>query len=227
MLHTAIQLLLYALLAGLSPIALGATIAVMPAGRLKVTGFGIAFVMAQLLTCSLFVVIGVAATGSSRQSHPDLHAVLEVGLAAALAWLAVQVRRRPPVASERSNPRTRAMLERLGRLRFLTTLFAGLLLGIGGPKRLVLTALAATTITTAGLQDSREATLVVLYAAIATALAWGPAIVFVLFGDRAIARIKEVQADMAHRQPGITVNALLALAALLAIDAIGGLLVQG
>jgi hypothetical protein len=53
-LHAAIQLLLYALLAGLSPVAFAATIAVMPAGRLKVLGFGTAFVLAQSLTCSLF-----------------------------------------------------------------------------------------------------------------------------------------------------------------------------
>ena len=52
-------------------------------------------------------------------------------------------------------------------------LVAGLLLGIGGPKRLVLTALAATTITTSALNDSGEAALVVLYVALATALVWG------------------------------------------------------
>ena len=65
------------------------------------------------------------------------------------------------------------MIERLGRLRFLTTLLAGLLLGIGGPKRLVLTALAATTITTSGIASSSEAALVVLYVGLATALVWG------------------------------------------------------
>jgi len=222
--HAVIQLLLYALLAGLSPVAFAATIAVMPAGRLKVLGFGTAFVVAQLLTCSLLVIIGVAATGSSRKSHPGLHAGLELVLAAALVWLAVQVRRKPPARRERSSPRTHAMLERLGRLRFLTTLLAGLLLGIGGPKRLVLTALAATTITTAGLHYSGEAALVVLYVAIASALVWGPVVLFVVLGNRGVARMKRAQEDVARRQPHMTVYALLLIAALLVIDAIGVLL---
>jgi Sap, sulfolipid-1-addressing protein len=224
LLHAAIQLLLYALLAGLSPVAFAATIAVMPAGRLKVLGFGTAFVLAQSLTCSLFVIIGVAATGSSRKSHPGIHASLEIALAAVLVWLASRIRRRPRAATEGSNPRTQATIERLGRLRFLTTLLAGLLLGIGGPKRLVLTALAATTITTSGIDSSSEAGLVVLYAGVATALVWGPMILFVLLGDRAVALMKRAQNGVARRQPQVAVYALRLLAALLVIDAIGTLL---
>ena len=60
------------------------------------------------------------------------------------------------------------MLERLSRLRVLTTVVAGFLLGIGGPKRLVPTCLAATTIVTAGLGDADEAALVVVYVTLAT-----------------------------------------------------------
>lgn len=227
MLHTAVQTLLYALLAGLSPVAFAATIAVMPAGRLKVLGFGTAFVLAQLLTCSVLVVIGVAATGSSRKSHPGLQAALELVLAAVLVRLAIHIRRRPAIARAPSNPRAQAMIERLGRLRFLTTLLAGLLLGIGGPKRLVVTALAATTITTAGLSDSGEAALVVFYGAIATIFVWVPVIVFLLFGDQAVGRLKSAQENAARRQPHVAVYALLVLAALLAIDAVGLLLTQG
>jgi hypothetical protein len=48
MLHPTLHVLLYALLSGLSPVAFAATIAVMPAGRVKVLGFGGAFVIAQL-----------------------------------------------------------------------------------------------------------------------------------------------------------------------------------
>ena len=225
MLHAAIQLLLYALLAGLSPVAFAATIAVMPAGRLKVLGFSTAFVLAQYLTCSLFVIIGVAAT--SRNNHPGLHASLELVLAAFLVWLARQIPRRRVASAETSSPRTQAMLARLGRLGFTTTALAGLLLGIGGPKRLVLTALAATTITTSGLADSGEAALVILYGAVATVLVWGPALLFVLLGDRSVALMKRGQQEAARRQPRVTVYALLVLAGFLVVDAIGTLLVQG
>ena len=119
------------------------------------------------------------------------------------------------------------MLARLGRLGFTTTALAGLLLGIGGPKRLVLTALAATTITTSGLADSGEAALVILYGAVATVLVWGPALLFVLLGDRSVALMKRGQQEAARRQPRVTVYALLVLAGFLVVDAIGTLLVQG
>ena len=224
MLHALIQLLLYGLLAGLSPLAFTATIAVTQTGRLKALGFGAGFVVAQFLTCSLFVLAGVAATGARTKSHPGVQALLGAALALVLGWIALQVRRRPPKAGDHSSERTRALLERLGRLRFLTTVLAGLVLGIGGPKRLVLTAFAATTITTAGVRDSGEVALIVLYVALATALVWAPVILFVLLGEHAVALMKTVQGEVERRQPDVTVYALLLLAALLALDAIGVLL---
>lgn len=226
MLHAAIQLLLYGLLACLSPLAFAATIAVTQAGRLKALGFGTGFVAAQFLTCALFVGIGVAATGDGTRSHPGIQVLLEVALAVTLGGVALRVRRRPPTEGEGSSERTRAVLERLGRLHFLTAILAGLFLGIGGPKRLLLTAFAATTITTAGLSNSGEAAFVVLYVALATALVWGPVVLFVLLGERAVALMKGAQEEVARRQPVVTVYALLLLAALLAIDAIGVLVSQ-
>ena len=228
MLHAAIQLLLYGLLACLSPLAFAATIAVTQAGRLKALGFGTGFVAAQFLTCALFVGIGVAATGDGTRSHPGIQVLLEVALAVTLGGVALRVRRRPPTEGEGegSSERTRAVLDRLGRLHFLTTILAGLFLGIGGPKRLLLTAFAATTITTAGLSNSGKAAFVVLYVALATALVWGPVILFVLLGERAVALMKGAQEEVARRQPVVTVYALLLLAALLAIDAIGVLVSQ-
>ena len=230
MLHAAIQVVLYGLLAGLTAVGFAATLAVMPSGRLKALGFGIGFVGAQSLTCSVFVSLGIAATGSSEKSHPDLRAALEVALALALIALALVVHRRPantnvsPTANDSSRARTQALFERLGRLRVLTTVGAGFLLGIGGPKRLVLTSLAATTIVTAGLGDANEATLVVVYVTLATALVWGPLILFLLLGKRVIALMEGTQGEVARRQPRVTVYALLILAALLALDATSFLL---
>jgi hypothetical protein len=220
MVQAILSLLLYSLLAALSALAFAATIAVMSAGRLKALGFATGFVLAQLLTCSLFVLIGVAATGSSRETHSGVQATLALVLALGLVALALQLRRRPTTPREGSSQRTQALLERLGRLRLLTTLLAGLILGIGGPKRLVLTALAATTITTAGFGDPAQAALVVLYAAVATALVWGPVILFVLFGERVVATMKDAQEWVARHQPDVIVYALLVLAALLVLNAI-------
>ncbi len=224
MLHALLQVLLYAVLAGLSPLAFAATIAVMHAGRPKALAFGIGFVAAQLLTCSLFVVIDVSASGSSRKHYPGVQAALEAGVALALIWLAGRVRRRGVVRGEGTNERTSRLLERLGRLSLPTTLGAGVVLGIGVPKRLVLAALAATAISTAGLHSSVEAVLVVFFAAVATALVWVPVILFTLFGDQVVALMKRAQEEVVRRQPQVTVYALLLLAAMFAIDAASFLL---
>jgi hypothetical protein len=231
MLHAAIQVVLYGLLAGFTALGFAATLAVMPSGRLKALGFGTGFVGAQILTCSALVIFGIAATGASDKSHPDLRATLEVALALVLIALALVVHRRPPntndspTAHERSKARTQTLLDRLSRLRVLTTVVAGFLLGIGGPKRLVLTSLAATTIVTSGLGDVNQAALVVVYVTLATALVWGPLILFLLLGKRAIARMEAAQSEVGRRQPQVTVYALLILAALLILDAVSVLLI--
>jgi len=222
--HATIQLLLYALLAGFSALAFAATLAVMQAGRLKTLGFGTGFVLGQVFTCSLFVIVGVVVTGASERTHSALLATLELLLALLLIGVALRFRRVPPVETQGSSERTRAVLERLGRMRFLTTSIAGFLLGIGGPKRLVLTALAATAITTAGVRDAGEAALVVWYCALATVLVWGPVIVYVLLGDRAVGIMTRAQQRLARRQPGVKVYALLVLAGLLILDAVSLLL---
>ena len=230
MLHARIQVVLYGLLAGLSALGFGAMLAVMPSGRLRAIGFGAGFVAAQILTCSLLVIFGIAATGSSGKSHSGFRAALEVALALVLITLALVVHRRPPntndgpIAHERSKARTRALLERLSRVRVLTTIVAGFLLGIGGPKRLVLTSLAATTIVTAGLGDADQAELVVVYVTLATVLVWGPLILFLLLGKRGIALMEGAQGKVGRRQPQVTFYALLILAALVLLDAVSVLL---
>ena len=230
MLHAAIQVVLYGLLAGLTAVGFAATLAVMPSGRLKALGFGAGFVVAQLLTCSALVIFGIAATGLSRESHPGLRAALEIALALVLIVLALMVHRRPPratespIANEGSKARTQALLERLSRLRILTTVVAGFVLGIGGPKRLVLTCLAATTIVTSGIGDAEQAELVVVYVALATALVWGPLILFLLLGTRVIELMEGAQDEVGRRQPQITVYGLLLLAALFVVDAVSVLL---
>lgn len=223
MLHALVQVLLYGLLAGVSPLAFAATSAAMSAGRLKVIGFGSGFVVAQALTCSIFVIIGVAATGSNRRSHPNIQVTIELVLALALSRLALHVRRRPATARESSSTRTQALLERIGRMRLLTSIVAGFLLGTGFPKRLVLTGLAATTIVTAG-GDASEAALVAAYVAVATAIIWCPVILYVLLGKNAVELMEGAQDEVERRQPQVTVYALLALAAFLATDAVSVLL---
>src|SRR5580765_1979881 len=220
MIHATVQLLLYALIAGFSALGFAATIAVMQAGRLKTVGFGTGFVIGQVFTCSLFVILGVVVTRASKRTHSTLLATLELVVALLLIAVALRVRRAPLVETEGSTARTQAAIARLSRMRFLTTSIAGFLLGLGGPKRLLLTALAATAITTAGVRDATEAVLVVWYCALATALVWGPVTVYVLLGDRAVGIMTRGQQHLARRQPGVKVYASLEVAGLLILDAI-------
>jgi len=228
MLHAAIQVVLYGLLAGFTALGFAATLTVMPSGRLKALGFGAGFVGAQALTCSVLVIFGIRVAGGNN--HPDLRAALELALALALVALALRVHRRPAntidsaAAHERSKARTQALLERLRRLRVLTTVVAGFLLGIGGPKRLVVTSLAATTIVAAGLGDINQAALVVVYVTLATSLVWVPLILFLLLGKHVITLMENAQSEVGRRQPQVTVYALLLLAALFVLHAASVLL---
>lgn len=224
MIHATIQLLLYSLLAGFSALAFAATLAVMQAGRLKTIGFGTGFVLGQVFTCSLFVILGVVVTGASKRTHSALIAALELLLAIFLIAVALRARRAPPAETQGSSERMRAVIERLSRLRFLTTSITGFLLGIGGPKRLLLTALAATAITTAGVGNAEEAALVVWYCAVATVLVWGSVTVYVLLGDRAVGVMMRAQQRLARRQPGVKFYAVLVVAGLLILDAVSLLL---
>ena len=220
MIHASLQLLLYALLAGFSALAFAATIAVMQAGRLKTLGFGAGFVLGQVLTCSVFVIVGVAVTGASSRTHSTLLATLEVLFALLLIAVALRALRAPRIETEGPSERTQAVLQRLSRMRLVTTSIAGLLLGIGGPKRLLLTALAATVITSADVRNAGETALVVWYCGLATVLVWGPVIVYVLLGDRAVGVMTRAQQELERRQPGVKVYAILVLAGLLILDAI-------
>jgi len=219
-LQALLQLLLYALLASFSALALGAAIAAMHTGRLKSLVFGAGFVAGQLFTCALFVLIGGVAFGSRSKNHPGLHATLELLLAAALIVLALRIRVRGPIERRVPNERGRVLLERLSGLRLLTMALAGLVLGIGGPKRLLLAALAATTIATAGVGGVAQSALVIWYVAVASAIVWTPVILFVLLGDHVVAFMTRTQQRLASRQKELTVYALVVLAAFLVLDAL-------
>jgi len=223
-LRDAIQLLLYALLAAFSPLAVAATMTAIQAGRRQALGFGVGFVVGQLVTCAIFVILDFAAVGSSRRSYPGIRAPLAIALAVVLLWLAERVRRRPPPAGRETRSRAHALLARLSRLGYLTTLAVGMLLGIGGPKRLVLTALAAAVVATSAAGDSGQAELVVVYVAVATALVWAPIVFYVVRGEKAIALMQSAEESARRHQPKVTIYALRGLAALLVIDAIGVLL---
>jgi hypothetical protein len=219
-----LQLILYGLLAMLSPLGFAATLAVIQSGRFKALGFGIGFVAGQLLACAILVAAGAAVIPGRESGHQTFRSVLAIGLGVAVLWLAVMIRRRPESATPRSNGRSQEVLERLGRLRVGTALVAGLVLGIGGPKRLVLTALAAASISASTADGSKAAVSVILYTLIATLLAWAPIVGFQVFGDRAVASLDASQRWLSRHQRPATYYSLLLVGILAIAEGVAGLL---
>jgi len=208
---TYLQLIPYALVATLSPLGFAATLAVIRSGRLKALGFGFGFVSGQLLACAILVVLGAAWVPDREVGHPTLRGVLALIFGLVVLWLAVMLRRRPQTTAPRPNGRSQQVLDRLGRLRVGTALAAGLLLGVGGPKRLVLTTLAAATIATSTVAGSMTAALAVSYTTIATLLAWAPIVAFEFVGDRAVAGLDKTQHWLARHQRSAVFSSLLAV----------------
>ncbi len=214
-----LRLIPYALVAALSPTAFAATLAVIASGRLKALGFGIGFVAGQVLALAVLLWIGSAALPQRDTSYPKVEAVLEFALAAGLLWLAARVRRRVPRASHGQSERTRKVLARLGRMRVVTAVAGGVLLGIGA-KRLVLSALAAGSIAASGVGSGSEGTLVGWYTLLATSVVWIPVAVFVLFGEKAVAWLAATQARLVQRQSQVVFFVLVIMAALLVVDGV-------
>ena len=217
--NAAIQLIPYALIATLSPLGVAATVTVMRTGRLQAFGFALGVVAGQLLACAVLVVLGTATISGSNESTSDLPGIPR----ARPRRRAARARRRGPatpgVLKRPSSGRSHAALDRLQRVHLITASGLGLLLGIGGPKRLVLTALASALIAAAGSSGSDKAALVVWYGLLATALVWLPVIAFLLLGDLVVARLDGALEWLALQRSTVTVYTLVVVGLVLVVNA--------
>jgi hypothetical protein len=227
MLDTAFRVVLYALVAATSPLALGATLGVLKSTRPRTNGiaFAIGFLVAQAAICLLAFAIGDASLAEPKNNHETIASLLALVLGLALLAAAAHVRSRSRVPRDRrpAGPRTKAMLTRLSRLKPGAALGTGIALGIGGPKRLGITLIVAATISAAALGSAEELSLVATYVLVATALVWVPVALYVFFGTRATDWIARAQVWVSdHQQPltfypslvvglGLTVDALFRL----------------
>jgi cytochrome c biogenesis protein CcdA len=206
-----VELLLYALVATISPLGLAATLAVIAGGRLKSLVFALGFVFGQLAACLLVVLLG-----ASFLPHRDRHTLrgaLEVALGVVLISLAVRLRRRPMQTGVPSVARSEQLLARLRRLSIPTAVVGGLMLGIGGPKRLLLTVLAGTSIAASEGNGPEAAALVVGYTLVATLLVWAPVLAFALAGDRVTAKLGAARRSLAAHERAIGFYSILAVGA--------------
>jgi hypothetical protein len=207
LLHTA----LYGILAGASALAAAAVVVVLRSehSRLHGIAFAIGFLAAQALVCVLALWLGTDSLPRTGSAHAVAEAIIQVLLGVALLVTAQRVRhphpqpivpREPGPLAQKLRARQTAMLERIGALDTGPIVGAGALLGVGGPKRLLLTLLATAGIATAHVSRTERASLVVVYVLLATVLVWAPVLLAVVWGNRAGEWTATVQAWWkAHR----------------------------
>jgi cytochrome c biogenesis protein CcdA len=224
--ETAPRILLYALVAGLSPLALLSTLAVLGSGRRRANGsaFGFAFLLAQSTVLLIAILVGSAATPDRERHHETLAAALELALGLALLALAWRARR-PRVPQQPSGEsRTKALLAKLRGLRPATAFSVGALLGVGGVKRLTITLFSGATIAVAALTRADEATLGILYVLIASLLVWLPVAVYLIAGKRADELTESTEAWLIANRLRATLLSTLVFGLLLTGDALARLL---
>jgi len=227
--ETTFRIILYSLVAATSPLALGATLAVLRTAKPRINGtvFAVSFVVAQAVVLFIVFAIGVASLGDRKSNHETLASVLVLAFGLALLGAAAHVRRRGGVPHERQRPvgpRTKAILERLEHLTSRAAAGTGVLLGIGGPKRLGITIIAAGTVTAAALSRSEDVALGALYVLLGTALVWVPVLLYVVFGSRATGWMNQAQGWVQAHQKPLTFYPTLVVGIALVGDALISLL---
>jgi hypothetical protein len=218
----ALYLVPYALIAAASPLGLAATLTVLGTGRVRALAFAAGALAGQLAACAVLVLIGTASV-EHRTTRPRVEAILELAIGVALLLFAFRIHRRPDRPHPHSG-RSQEILDRLRRVRPTTAVVAGLALGVGGPKRLVLTGLAAASITAAGVDGGKDAALVVWYCALATVVVWAPVLAEIVVGDRAVDALDAGFRWLTRHQRPVTVTLLLVVGSFLVAHGIALLL---
>lgn len=216
-----LQVLLLALVAGASPVALGATLVVLgkERGRRNGAAFALGVVLGQAVTVLLAFVWGSALVPAGSHAHQTVRAVLALALGVALVAFGVRERLRPPGSTPPGDSRTKRVLDRLARLRASELFGAGFALTLG-PKRLALTVLVAGTIVAGDFGTVTGAVLTVGYVVLATAFVTVPVVLTVVFGHRADEWMVAVKAWLDAHKRSLTVYPLIVLGVLIAADAL-------
>lgn len=226
--ETTFRIILYSLVAATSPLALGATLAVLRTSQPRINGmvFAVSFVVSQAVVLLIVFAIGVASLGDRKSAHETLASLFVLAFGLALLGAAAHIRRRRGVPHERRRPvgpRTKAILDRLEHLTPRAAAGTGILLGIGGPKRLGITIITAGTVTAAALSRSEDVALGALYVLLGTALVWIPVALYVVFGTRANDWMNHAQVWVQEHQEPLTFYPTLVVGVALVGDAVVGL----
>jgi Sap, sulfolipid-1-addressing protein len=215
------HVLLYAVAAAASPLVLAATFVVLRSKRPRANG--IAFLSGLLLgtciACGLGLLLGNAVV-ERFDTHGTIQEVLTLLLGLVLLLIGLRARHYSPRPDAEGSSRASAILAGLGNVRPAAAFSIAVLLGVGGPKRLVLTFLAMASISKAGIGGAGDSTLLVTYIVIATALVWVPVGIVVVAGERAAAILEHGQSWLTSHAAALRVWLSLGIGAALVVDAL-------
>jgi threonine/homoserine/homoserine lactone efflux protein len=222
--ETASRILLFALVAGASPVAIVSTLAALTSRRGHTNGLALVagFLLGQSVAFLAAFLVGSAAQ-PSLDADDQIAAALElaVGLALlAIAWY--EWRRRP--AGPNHGSRTKALLTGLNGLQPGTAFTFGALLGVGGVKRLSITIVAGATVGVADLVPAEELALGLLYVAVASILVWLPVAVYLVAGAHTAEWMRSAEDWLVANERRITFVTTLLFGFLLTSDALVRLL---
>jgi hypothetical protein len=181
--HDTARIVIYGLIAAASPTTVLAVLVVLLSGRGRANGIAFA---AGFLFGAVAAFLTAFAVGStiSDQHHGSIRSYVELALGLALIAVAWRARRprEPTEAGGRAG--MEALFGRLEHVRPAVSFSLGVALGVG-TKRLVITAVAATTVALAGLSRAEETGLASLYVVVGGLSVWIPISVYLIAGKRA------------------------------------------
>ena len=218
--ETVLQIFFYAVIAAASALAFASTLTVLKSRRGRLNGliFAVAFLVGETVVWVVALALGAAT--SLNSGDQGAVAVFKLILGVLMFAAASRVRRGGVPRYRASGERTRTLLARLERLTPTVAFVVGALLGIGGPKRLTIALVAATTLSVSGLSTNEQALLVVLYVLVAGVLVWAPVAFYLIAGRRATDWLAKAQEWLKSKQQALTYYGLLAFGGVLVVNAL-------
>ena len=216
------RILLYGLIAAASPVTLLAVLVVLLGGRGRANGF--AFAAGFLFGCvAAFLTFFFLSSTIPSQHHGSVRSYAELVLGVALIAFAWPQRRpREPREAQRSSG-MEALFARLEHVRPALAFSLGVALGVG-TKRLVITAVAATTVALAGLSRAEETGLSALYVVVGGLTVWIPVGIYLIAGKRADDWITSAKAWLTTNQQKVVFYSSTAFGVAIIADALVQLL---
>jgi hypothetical protein len=220
----AAHVVFFALAAAASPLMLTATFVAIRSARPRANG--VAFLTGVLLGTTIASGLGLAlgqALVARLDSHETVEAVLALLLGILLLAVGLLARRETPRAAPKGG-RASAILTGLANVQPAAAFSMAGLLGFGGPKRLVLTFLAMTAISGAGVGDVESGALVVLFVVVSTVLVSVPVGIVIVAGERAAVILARGQSLLTTHAAALRVWLSIGIGAALVVDGLVRLL---